>query len=363
MIDDPDFISQHMNHSTKTNTNKSLFFKEVFSGNLYDLDLDSLHPCGPIQYRDLPEELSDRYKLVVGLCNGLLCNKSLRDNEFLIHNPSTRKHYSFPSFFPSNCTRQEGIGFGYDSVMCDYMIAMIVLVEPLGIFQSQIFIGNVRTKSCIVIQLPYLVTREIDYWVFFARNVLMGLDLVTEEFQQVPRNESDDIDMYIGVLETWLCVFVHDFKAGKPEIDVWVMKDYEAQESWTKLFTIPYDVLSGNNCQIAASLGISKTGLEVLLEVDCSRLVWYEIEGKKAVDITVQGFKNTPFVTLICLRSLVPLDASVVGFDEDEPSNQRRMISCRWDSSSNCSKKDENSIKDVQQMVLYDDDDVIVNLQ
>ncbi|XP_055961550.1 F-box protein CPR1-like isoform X2 [Mercurialis annua] len=295
----------------------------------------SLHRSGSIQFRDQPKELCNTYELVVGSCNGLLCSTSLRTGVFSIQNPSTRKHYSFPSFLPSNCISKEGHGFGYDSVTGDYKVAAIVIVELLGIIQAQIFIGNVRTKACTVTQLPYMVSIRRDYmgvlvngtlhWLvdtFYddgrsARHVIMGLDLETEEFQEVShpgRNESFDIDMYIGVLGTWLCVFVDHSKAG---IDVWVMKEYRVQESWTKLFMIPFDVLSSNSCQIA-SLGFSKTGSEILLEVDCSRLVWYEIEGKKAVDITVQGLKNTPFMTVLCLRSLVPLDASVVGFDVDK---------------------------------------------
>ncbi|XP_050235236.1 F-box protein CPR1-like [Mercurialis annua] len=352
IIDDPDFITQHMNHST----NKSLFFKENFSGYLFQLDLDKLYGAGSIRFCDQPENSDNLYELVIGSCNGLLCKRSARNDGILIQNPHTRKHYSLSSFLPSNFMRKDGNGFGYDSVTGDYKIAMIVM-DPLSRqLQSEIFICNVRTKVVHVIQLPYLVSTEGNFvgtlvngtlhWLVnkydgrSTANVIMGLDLGTEEFGEVAhpefrRNESDGIKMFIGVLETWLCVFVEHYRVG---IDVWVMKQYGVQESWTKLFTIPCDVLSSDSCESIAAVCFSKSGLEVLLEVDNSRLVWYDIERKKAVDIMIQGFESDLFETIICLRSLVPLDASVVGFDEEEPKQSHNS---KQQNKTSKKKKDD----------------------
>jgi len=65
---------------------------------------------------------------------------------------------------------------------------------------------------------------------------IVSLNLGNESYQEVLQLDYGEVDssnfLTLGVLRDCLCmIFDHD---------VWVMKEYENKESWTKLFTISY---------------------------------------------------------------------------------------------------------------------------
>jgi hypothetical protein len=72
-------------------------------------------------------------------------------------------------------------------------------------------------------------------------DVIISLDLEEESYQELyPPDFGDENDSWeLGVLRDCLCVF-----ASSDEYwDVWIMKEYGNEESWTNLYTIPNELL------------------------------------------------------------------------------------------------------------------------
>lgn len=335
IIDAPDFIKHQINHSIKTSTNKTLFVKEEY-GRFYDYDFDCSDSCGTMEFRELPNSSRTRSVSLVGSCNGLICLRNESNDDILIVNPSTRKHHWFPGFLPLNfhsCVnltwdgtwfRGSGYGFGYDRVSDDYKIVRIAQVHNTAkswFLKSEMLICKVKTKIVRAVKIPFVVptshrmgvlANEALHWIAFrydnpsSSEVILVYDLVTDEFREDPLPEFHESGMDIGLLGTWLCLTVNHEGVG---VVVWVMKEYGVKESWIKHFSISHTDLKYGSLR---PLGFSKRWLEVLLELDGDRLVWYDIEKKKAEDILLHGLQMRYFEAIIFLRSLarVPADAN-----------------------------------------------------
>ncbi|KEH32817.1 putative F-box associated interaction domain-containing protein [Medicago truncatula] len=68
---------------------------------------------------------------------------------------------------------------------------------------------------------------------------VVSLNLANESYQEIFQPDYGDLNVVcltLGVLRDCLCIFAH----GELFIDVWIMKEYGKEESWSKLFTIPF---------------------------------------------------------------------------------------------------------------------------
>ncbi|KAJ9172631.1 hypothetical protein P3X46_015846 [Hevea brasiliensis] len=336
-IDDPDFIKRQINHSFKTSTNNTLFIKEEYGQQFFDYDFDCSGSCVSMEFRDLPNSSLTRSFSIVGSSNGLICLRNESNDDILIVNPSTRKHQWMPGLLPlkfHSCVnltwdgtgfRGSGYGFGYDRVSDDYKIVRIAQVHnPAndGFLESEVLICKVKTKIVRAVKIPFVVptshrmavlVNEALHWIAFryddprVSDVIVVYDLVTDEFREYPLPKLVDdnrFGMDFGLLGTRLCLFVDHEDDGVDA--VWVMKEYGVKESWTELFSISYTELK---YAYVRPLGFSKRRLEVLLELDGNRLVWYDIEKKKAEHFVLHGLQMTHFTATILLRSLAPVPA------------------------------------------------------
>ncbi|MED6136676.1 hypothetical protein PIB30_058024 [Stylosanthes scabra] len=114
--------------------------------------------------------------------------------------------------------------------------------------------------------------------------VIASMDLRTETFQELlpPVGAAGDIVIYrssfLGVLKGCLCLLCN----GRVVCDVWVMKDYGNDESWSKLFSVPYHEHEGevsSSAKYIKALWISDKDDEILLESSSNFVVYDHKNG------------------------------------------------------------------------------------
>jgi len=87
------------------------------------------------------------------------------------------------------------------------------------------------------------------------------------------------------------------------------MKEYGCTDSWCKLFTLVKSCFDLSLISVRP-LGYSCDGSKVLLEIDCMKLVWYDLKSEQVSCVEVipnlnEGFPNMNGA-MICVESLVP---------------------------------------------------------
>uniref|UniRef100_A0A2P2PNS7 Uncharacterized protein MANES_S015800 n=1 Tax=Rhizophora mucronata TaxID=61149 RepID=A0A2P2PNS7_RHIMU len=320
LIDGPDFIKLHLFHSIENSTNLYILLK---SSHLYYVSFENL---------DDPKELdhplmcyNHRVK-VLGSCNGLLCISNVVD-DVALWNPSIRKHVVLP-FLPLEYRRYYGhcfcrlhvVGFGYDPLHEDYKVVRIAQFVGVDrkIFESEVKVFNLRRKSWRrIADLPYWIpdpgaqgvfANGALHWVVSKNsesnvaNTIVALDLATEEFREVtkPKCVGSNFDIDIGVLGGSLCLLAN-FR--KEHVDVWVMKECQVEEPWTKLFSIVCYEVTGN-LRFLKPLAYSRSGNKVLMEHNKIHLFWYDLRRKNVEYVQRHGMPFK-FEAEICLGSLV----------------------------------------------------------
>ncbi|XP_050229366.1 F-box protein CPR1-like [Mercurialis annua] len=300
VIDDPDFIKHHTNNSITFITDYSSYCIDIGEV-LYTLDLEAsgqLYSKSP----DLCNILLDSESwYFVGSCNGLLCLQQTDSLEALILNPCTLEKLRISNDLPSCFSDQErtdGIRIGYVETGETKELAMPYFID-YGISYMGMLTGGA---------LHWLVRRSDGST--GKKRVILGFDLGTEEFRELPQPEysATDCKISMSLLGTWLCICAND--GDQLDFDIWVMKEYGVTESWTKLFSIPYaTTFLTSVVKTVKPLGFSKNGGQVLLDFvkqgEWGRcLVWYDIKKKKLEKIMKE---TCSFESIICLRCLTLL--------------------------------------------------------
>ncbi|XP_071699990.1 F-box/kelch-repeat protein At3g23880-like [Rutidosis leptorrhynchoides] len=220
--------------------------------NLYNVLYDK--PINAIEL-DYPLKHLQKSVWIVGVCNGLLCI-AIDEDKLFIWNPSTRRSNRLPY-----CGFEPGpgwyvmYGFGYDTSTDDYKVVGIPCVhDTRSEYDTKVKIYSLKTGNWKILDdFPHKTLLNDDgkfsngalHWV--GRRYLwpsyswtiVSVDLGNESYGEVPQPVYDEGDKYLtlGVLDEKLCV-VCDYR-GKCA-DVWVMKVYGEQDSWTKLVSVPH---------------------------------------------------------------------------------------------------------------------------
>ncbi|KAL5836419.1 hypothetical protein ACOSQ4_015916 [Xanthoceras sorbifolium] len=365
LIDSPDFVKLHLNHSVSTRTHLVLVLKGL---HLYTADLDSLDEATPFDH--YPGNIWGVTE-VFGSCNGLLalCNS---EKDIALLNPATKKRFNLPvenvDFPKKDCFRGFVFyGFGHDSVTDDYKIVRMVQFKKneddnLGIFLDyEVKVYSLKTNSWRkIINLPnylqllfqfyyHLLHRRgygvfacgVLHWVFPRRaelgiaDSLVGFDLGTEEFRVVPEPDYGDLEqdfvLDVGALEGRLCVICN---YARGIVDFWVMKEYGVKDSWTKLFSIEQSRMTFKISflkPLAYSKGTDGDGGEdkILMELNNRKIVWYDLKRKRFKTVRIGGGPDS-FGADICVESLIPLNYGSRGIrgkehqDEEEKKETNR---------------------------------------
>ncbi|GFZ15512.1 hypothetical protein Acr_24g0017020 [Actinidia rufa] len=298
LIDGPDFIKLHLNRSIEARTNRGLILRE--DNHLFAADLDSLHGSVVVQ----PEQI-DHHPLwcqdygieVWGSCNGLVCLSNSLDT-LTLWNPSTRRSRRLPYAsiefqYPSRNHEIRIYGFGHDIVSNDYKVVRIVKIKGVDddSFDYEVKVYSLRSKSWHRAgKFPRYRSLKRTAGVL-ASNALHWV--VTEE-SEIPMADL----ISLGGCLSLLCNYFLD------RVDVWVMRDYGVKESWSKLFSVAQSSVI-RPFHYVRPVTYSRSGGEVLMEQDSSKLIWYDLKQKRVKNATVRGLKELTQAE-VWVGSLVP---------------------------------------------------------
>ncbi|KAF7837207.1 F-box/kelch-repeat protein [Senna tora] len=260
LISDPQFAKKHLRMSTMDTkfTRHNIIFcfaKPRFT--VRSCSLDSVCnnlPTSAVKMK-YPLKARNRYDLLVGSCNGLLCF-AIKQSHVLVWNPSIRISKKSPYL---DIQRREGsytiYGFGYDHLTDKYKVVAIFCYDSdgRGAYKTEVKVYTLGSNSWRRIQefpsgVPYddmgkFVSGTLN-WLASRTSasrssfVVISLDLGKESYVELsqPDYEAGVSTLTLGVLRDCLCILSHYGTYS----NVWIMKDFGVKESWTKLLRIPY---------------------------------------------------------------------------------------------------------------------------
>lgn len=284
---------------------------------------------------------------IIGSCNGLLCfSHGSLNNGLYICNPFTGQYRDLPETnqYPKQYVV---LGFGFHHRTKEYKVIKIMYywpdVQKVYCFslKSDVQIFTLGTSlwrslgqtSHFLHQWPgtpvtingrlHWESRHRKYSP--SRNIV-SFDLEDEKFRVV--NKPDSLVLrtwdYLVVLRNCLAVVCH---RNYKEIEIWVMKEYDVQESWIKEFKIgsyipkvlkekeDYGSIKISKMILCSReryervLGILRNG-EILLEYKGSTLVLYDPQSGNFKDLIFKGISGR-FHTVVHLGNLNLIDALV----------------------------------------------------
>ncbi|KAH0771582.1 hypothetical protein KY290_015563 [Solanum tuberosum] len=258
LICEPSFKKQHLNHAKN---DKLLVLRIAKDSNVFFYCSSLLTTTTPHQIvRDVQESVCvpqcvpgyyDIYNYhLYGNCNGLFLI-GIKHKRFLC-NPSTRESILLPShwdkFFHGYIH-----GMGYDPTSDDYKVVHIpeedekapteILSLKTGSWRK-IYGGDCSLQSGNMECLTLL--RGSFHWLTYSVDSMFSLisfNISNEVFGGLPLSKEmpllcDTIEQGVTVLSGMLSVnFLYE-EEDATVFDLWVMKEYGMEESWTKLFTM-----------------------------------------------------------------------------------------------------------------------------
>ncbi|CAN6987312.1 unnamed protein product [Brassica oleracea var. botrytis] len=331
LIDSPDFISSHLHHTLETGDHLMILLRGPRL--LVTVDLDSPGKVSDVEHPLKAGGLTE----VFGSCNGLV-GLSNSPTDMALFNPSTRQIHRLPTEpvdFPEG-SRTRGYvfyGLGYDSVNEDYKVVRMIQCKGgaadelvFGFpYEVKVFSLKMNTWKRVkrllpAIQLLFYFYYHLLYrrgygvlacnslhWVLprrpglIAFNTIIRFDLAAEEFEILTFPESlahENID--IGVLEGCLCLMCNrEFTS----VDVWVMKEYKVEGSWSKVFSVPKPK-SVESFDFMRPLLYSKDRRKVLIEVNNAKLLWFDLGSKRLRTLRIKDCDSSYSAELL-VSSLV----------------------------------------------------------
>nr|XP_043623718.1 F-box protein At3g07870-like [Erigeron canadensis] len=260
---------------------------------------------------------------VVGSCNGLLClSDSLYGEPVFLFNPFTRNYLELPKCVQFQ-DQEVVFGFGYHPKTNEYKVVRIVYYRtPRRLIRNHrsyprsevhvLTIGgesNLNNEWRCLGKVPYQLDRQAKeavvvngrlHWVSrpgrLPGRTIVSFDLEDEQFKLVskPVNRSN---YHLAVIDECLAAAV---SCGYGKLEIWVMKEYDAKESWTKLFDIHGAYLAkvrthdygiwrkAMHEKMVRVLCVLKNG-EILMEYRGGSLVKYDPKWKEFKDVVFQG--------------------------------------------------------------------------
>ncbi|KAF5740027.1 F-box/kelch-repeat protein [Tripterygium wilfordii] len=280
-ITNPTFVHNHFTQTQNDNDRRRLFllrhFPETHNRERYSLHSDN-YAFDKVQDLDFPLQSFNRHFRIVGSCNGVLClsdDTTVITANFVLWNPSIRKYISLPRPLVS-CSSHGlftfALGFGFDSLSCDYKVVMLAYLKTkYGFYSSRrptVNVYSLNTNSWRDVSATALSYRVVEFlwtqvfmngavhWIASTHdiglklerfnkspfgNLILRFDLAHEVFDKMSLPESlvssTQYELSITVLGERLSV-VQFHRRSYHACSIWMMEEYGVAESWTKWLEI-----------------------------------------------------------------------------------------------------------------------------
>ncbi|KAL3508096.1 hypothetical protein ACH5RR_033478 [Cinchona calisaya] len=341
LLTSPHFIKSHL-ALQKSHDPENLILVSYYDHTLHTITLRPPTSSGSNQQDAVSRQISllgcqEKWDSVIGSCHGLVLLETEDDNKFLI-NPTTLEIVEIPRFsspvYPSVGGSMHGFGhdvlsddykivtisYSYDFcfeqvTLCDYNYVDVYSVKK-GTWRR---IGNFPFEHGVAYPASGVFLNGVIHWMACEdftecggrTSLIAGFYLDHEVFKVIPPpsclDKSNLVFIKLVVLGGCLGMFV---RCSDDQLDVWVMKEYGVQESWTK-FSI--NVVDEVDWFIPICLLRDE---EIVLE-NGEKLITYNLKERTSKDMVVTDAPEL-FVdgTLPCTESL--LSPSFYNHDEDQ---------------------------------------------
>ncbi|XP_074314811.1 F-box protein At4g22390-like [Silene latifolia] len=309
LISSPEFVELHLRESRSSDANRLLILVGKEGRNLYSIDVDSPESVTTIP---LPHSLGkwrSREVSIVGSFDGLICvglgvgKANFTGFKHVLINPSTRVFREIPYKHTSVCATigifRCSFGFGFDDLNRDFKLVRITETDGIDVIlntgvesrEVMVYSSNKntwklaeivknRTYSVMERQNGVFIKNHLLHWLFldsnhyrigcfdtrsdkWVRDFPLTKELFEHDEFRVPR---------LGAINGCLCLSTATF--------VWMLKDYEAKESWVKLFPITDQFLRSRLFQFTLPFFCTsrESKYEVLVpKLNGKGLFWYDI--------------------------------------------------------------------------------------
>ncbi|MCD9642893.1 hypothetical protein HAX54_029936 [Datura stramonium] len=305
LLSDKHFLKTHFTSSHLQEPEKLILLSNSISFHTITFNNTDVF-LNSINFQQTP---GDQFVEVCGSCNGLVLILNEDDAKVVI-NPITLDFKKIPKspFALDPIGSFSMHGFGYDSVNDEYKIVVISRYDHDNEYEPDILdmfmdiyslkIGSWRRiksspydhavpelASGVFVNgaLHWLASKKPDY-----SSVIGAFVLSDEEFVEVPAPSSLDKDKFVFnklvVLGGCLCMV--DNPEGN-RIDVWMMKEYGVEESWTKFCVDGLDFYD-----FLKPLCFIRDEEEVVVNMDVEKLIVYNVKEEKSRDLEVDGIPD-----------------------------------------------------------------------
>lgn len=143
LIDGPDFIKLHLNHSKQTYSNIAAVLFD--SNDIFWVDLDPLVAAAAAAATTTASAVKLNYLFpnkgeigILGSCNGLLALTHFRSNDIVLWNPSTTWYRKLPTLSSTYIFHNLGLfGFGHDPINVDYKLMQTTQDSQLNVYSAK----------------------------------------------------------------------------------------------------------------------------------------------------------------------------------------------------------------------------------
>ncbi|KNA13203.1 hypothetical protein SOVF_118230 [Spinacia oleracea] len=319
LLSEPQFIKAHLNRIKQhPTTEESIICRHFYA--LYSTRLNNAHHLfdeikGFATKLNLDGHCFDLFDFQFASCDGLILVRDV-EIKLLLINPTTREVKPLPEIDP--LLSPVIFGIGYDSVNDDYKVVIAGISDEGLIF----FIYSVKNGSWKRVEknVPFdhnasffstgVFVNGYIHWVAYKKDVsiIAAFNVAEEKFCELPlpsiadikKYSIDDYDPEKGELVFHILVELGGCLSGFPyriPTNVWMMKEYGVQESWT---FIPI------NDSDSGFRPLSLLGKEqMVMLMNDEKLVMYNLEKGTFKDITVQGIPSDFSVGMSFIETLV----------------------------------------------------------
>ncbi|XXG58392.1 hypothetical protein AAC387_Pa04g0712 [Persea americana] len=251
IVHNPVFATMQHNRALENRNNTLLMFSRGNSPgvNLYLVESEAV---GRRKLRVMDAKLSDCFNDrldILGSCNGLLCISSYRGDRLYISNPITGECKKLPS--KERYRHAWAMGIGFDSARKEYKVVRGVC-EPEKQFSWKVEIHILGTNSW-----RQIVNFPSSCWGFSLCNFsdvlvngslhwcpsretplhITSLDMSEEQFGVVPTPElANHHHIQLMAWKGFLTLIQQLWE--ERSVHIWVMKEYNVRESWTKQINV-----------------------------------------------------------------------------------------------------------------------------